>query len=143
MIVNGDEFENIEIAALTPEEQARLSHPPDGSPLHQPHAADPHPTPPGHSEAALQGGALSLQQHGDPLGVMTDLNRNIGKSAVMAGAVPPGATCDIIITDADVSNSSGDMLREMVKNKVSLRGFFFLFFLSLVSCLLSPSLSLC
>ena len=34
--------------------------------------------------------------------------------------MPPSATCDIIITDADISGSSGDMLRDMVKNKVSL-----------------------
>nr|KAG5689468.1 hypothetical protein BaRGS_021015 [Batillaria attramentaria] len=58
VIVNGDEFENIEIAGLSPEEQSR-----------------------------------HLQ----------------------------GATCDIIITDADVNTSSGDMLREMVKNKELLR----------------------
>jgi hypothetical protein len=47
---------------------------------------------------------------GDLLGVVPspDWNRS--------GAVPPGAACDIIVTNVD--NSSGDMLREMVKNKV-------------------------
>ena len=124
MIVNGDEFENLEIAGLALEEQARLAHPPDTSPLHHPHnphTAESHPLPSAHQGAALQGGPLSLHQQGDPLGVVTDLNRNVGKSTVMSGTVPPGATCDIIITDADVSNSSGDMLRDMVKNKVSPR----------------------
>ena len=123
MIVNGDEFENIEIASLTPEEQARLANPPDSSPLHHPHnphTAESHPLPSGHQGAALQGGPLSMHQQGDPLGVVTDLNRNVGKSSVVSGAVPPSATCDIIITDADISGSSGDMLRDMVKNKVSL-----------------------
>ena len=126
VIVNGDEFENIEIAGLTPEEQARHTHPLDSSSPHHHHHRSQQPSHPVDSPSqpsarqctALEGGPLSLQQQGDPLGALTDWNRNVGKPGMMGSAAPAGASCDIIITDADVNNSSGDMLRDLVKNKV-------------------------
>ncbi|XP_070200468.1 MAP kinase-activating death domain protein-like isoform X4 [Littorina saxatilis] len=121
VIVNGDEFQNIEIAGLTPEEQARQGRPPDNSPHHNPHQHPNNPHNP-HSHQGMGDQVSSLPYQGDPLGVMPDMNRNIGKPGSMAGEpVPPGASCDIIITDADINSSSGDMLRDLVKNKELLR----------------------
>lgn len=102
VIVNGDEFENIELARQSSQDQTRssLGPPAEVSPHHVHHNPSHHPPP------------TEYQFQGDPLGVMTDLNRNIGKST-------QASACDIVITDADVNNTSGDMLREMVKNKVS------------------------
>ncbi|KAK7473534.1 hypothetical protein BaRGS_00035195, partial [Batillaria attramentaria] len=128
VIVNGDEFENIEIAGLSPEEQSRhlQGHHEPGHPhldhkQHHPHHDQYSHQGPPHPVQQHHGGPLSLQQQGDPLGAVTDLNRNIGKAAMVGDGMSPGATCDIIITDADVNTSSGDMLREMVKNKELLR----------------------
>ncbi|PVD33451.1 hypothetical protein C0Q70_04707 [Pomacea canaliculata] len=104
VIVNGDEFENIELARQSSQDQTRssLGPPAEVSPHHVHHHPSHHPPP------------TEYQFQGDPLGVMTDLNRNIGKST-------QASACDIVITDADVNNTSGDMLREMVKNKELLR----------------------
>ncbi|XP_076450770.1 MAP kinase-activating death domain protein-like [Babylonia areolata] len=129
VIVNGDEFENIEITGTTPEDSVRHPHPADTSipqhhqhhPLNSPYPADSPPQSSVPQTGVVDRGPLSLQEQGDPLGAITDWNRNVGKPGAIGCSGQSAATCDIIITDADISNSSGDMLREMVKNKELLR----------------------
>ncbi|KAL8566179.1 hypothetical protein ACOMHN_034755 [Nucella lapillus] len=128
VIVNGDEFENIEIAGASPEQQQPPPQPGVTTSTttttpqhHHPHNPSSHPadTPPLQPGEVVEKPQWCLQEQGDPLGAVTDWNCNVGKPPLQQQS--SSATCDIIITDADVNNSSGDMLREMVKNKELLR----------------------
>ncbi|KAH9495002.1 MAP kinase-activating death domain protein [Bulinus truncatus] len=128
VIVNGDEFENIEITSVSDD---------GGGSSNEQYENTPHQ----HSNITLSKAKDRNNIHhvpdsgggGDSSGFMTsaDWNKNAAsKMSVLSHqqiqrhqqqTAPPPVSCDIVVTDVDPESrahqSQGDMLREMVKNK--------------------------